>query len=617
MAPNLSPGIQTREIDFSYYVKHLSTSSAGMVGVTERGPVNKPVLVTSWEQFLNTFGSYIQASYLAYAARTFFDNGGSVLYVNRITHLTDPADRASLTAVKASASLKDQRGIRASLMTGTVGTNRIRWFAKATGPTGADIAIELVAAGTDTPLSVDVTGQAVRVELATDSAGDPVSTTAEVIAAVADTPNQIVEAFANDVGVVQPVPATNLEGGRNPKTAFRIVAINEGTWGDDIEVQIDGDTVDPDAEFHLTVRFRGEVVEVFRDLSTDESATNHVEAAINERSRYITINALATAEKAELPRFHPGWGVFRLSGGVDGLVDLGDADYLGDAAAHTGLWALDEIDALNLLMAPGVTSANVIHGGIAYAENRKDLLFLAETPLHLEPLEAVEFRKGRGMYAHAAFNSSYAALYYPWLEIRDPVNGTRKRIPPCGAVAGCFARSDHKAAVWQAPAGIDRGRITGVLALGYPTSRGERDVLYPEGVNVIVSFPDTGVHIWGQKTLQSQPSALDRVNVRRLMIYIEEAIAESSRFVVFEPNNPETWRALGRLIHPFLQDIRDNGGLYDFAVQCDEETNTPAVIDRNELVARIFVKPTRTAEFVELNFVLTATGADFQEIFTT
>ena len=155
------------------------------------------------------------------------------------------------------------------------------------------------------------------------------------------------------------------------------------------------------------------------------------------------------------------------------------------------------------------------------------------------------------------------------------------------------------------------------LSLGYKTSRGERDVLYPEGVNVIASFPDSGINIWGQKTLQSQPSALDRVNVRRLMMFIEEAIAESSRFVVFEPNNPQTWRALIRLINPFMQDIKDKGGLYDFAVQCDEETNTPAVIDRNELVARVFVKPTKTAEFIELNFVLTATGADFKEIFKT
>jgi hypothetical protein len=292
-----------------------------------------------------------------------------------------------------------------------------------------------------------------------------------------------------------------------------------------------------------------------------------------------------------------------------------DADYIGDPSQHTGFYAFDEIDALNLLMVPGVTTVPVTNAGIAYAEGRKDLLFIADTPIHLEPLEAVDFRKGQGMYSHAAFNSSYAALYYPWLEISDPVTSRNKLVPPCGAIAGCMARSDQKTNVWNAPAGIDRGRIFNTLSVAYTTSQGERDVLYPEGINVIAVFPDTGINIWGQKTLQSQPSAVDRINVRRLMMFMEEAMSESSRFVVFEPNHPQTWRALGRLINPFLQDIKDKGGVYDFAFQCDEETNTPVVIDRNEMVARVFVKPTKTAEFIELNFILTNTGADFTEIF--
>jgi len=337
-----------------------------------------------------------------------------------------------------------------------------------------------------------------------------------------------------------------------------------------------------------------------------------VELAINDRSDFILVQDLAAATGT--PGDRPGLGVFTLSGGDNGLTDLADADFIGDPSQHTGLYGFDEIDALNLLMVPGVTTVPVINAGIGYAEGRKDLLFIADTPMHLEPLEAVDFRKGQGMYSHAAFNSSYAALYYPWLEISDPVNSRKKLVPPCGAVAGCIARSDQKTNVWNAPAGIDRGRIFNTLSLAYKTSRGERDVLYPEGVNVIAVFPDTGINIWGQKTLQSQPSAVDRINVRRLMMFMEEAISESSRFVVFEPNHPQTWRALGRLINPFLQDIKDKGGLYDFAFQCDEETNTPAVIDRNEMVARVFVKPTKTAEFIELNFILTATSADFKEI---
>lgn len=617
MATYLSPGVYTREIDFSFYVKQISTSSCGMVGVAERGPINKPVLVTSWGQFINKFGSYVQAGYLAYAARAFFDNGGSVLYVNRIAHLSDPTDKNSLTAVKASVTLKDRRAVAAVLETGAAGTDRITWTARAAGSAGNGISIALAASGTDTPLSVEVSGQAITVNLATDGAGDPVSTADQVAAAVnADAAaSSLVQASTTDGGVVQPAAAANLTGGRDAQDTLRVHAAFEGVWGDGLAVQIEDGTLDPVAGFNIVVRHKGEVAEVFKDLSMDEAAPNHVELAVNERSEFITVEDLGSSSGS--PDDRPATGVFSLSGGDDGLNGLNDADYIGDPSQHTGFYAFDEIDALNMLMAPGVTTANVIHAGITYAENRKDLMLIAEAPIHLEPLETVDFRKGQGMYSHAAFNSSYAALYYPWLEINDPVSGKRKLVPPSGAVAGCYARSDQKTYVWYAPAGIDRGRIVGALSLGYKASRGERDVLYPEGVNVIASFPDSGINIWGQKTLQSQPSALDRVNVRRLMMYIEEAIAESSRFVVFEPNNPQTWRALIRLINPFLQDIKDKGGFYDFAVQCDEETNTPAVIDRNELVARIFVKPTKTAEFIELNFVLTATGADFKEIFKT
>ena len=610
---NLSPGVRTREIDFSHYIKHLSTSSAAMVGVAERGPINHPVLVTSWERFLRKFGSYIQSGYLAYAARAFFDNGGSVLYVNRVAHLDDPTDRNSLAAAKALAILPD-RGIAASLETGTAGTDLIRWVARVAGAEGNDLRVKLVGAGTNTPLSVQVSNRTIQVNLGTDSAEAVISTAAEVVAAVTALPEaeQLVGVSTEGAGIAQPVAETPLTGGRDSQDTLRVTAAHEGRWGDELAVRIEDGTRNPAGRFNLVVVYKGEDVEVFQDLMMDESDPSHVELAVNGRSEFITVEDLHAASAMTEDR--PQAGTFPLSGGNDGLAGLSDTDYIGDPAAHTGFYAFDEIDALNLALVPGVTTPGVIHGGIAYAEQRKDLMFLAEAPLHLEPREAVEFRKGKGMYSHAAFNSSYGALYYPWIEVTDPVTGKRKRVPPSGAVAGCFARSDQKAGVWHAPAGIDRGRITGALALGYPTSRGERDVLYPEGVNAIVSFPDSGIHVWGQKTLQSQPSALDRVNVRRLMIYIEEAIAESSRFVVFEPNNLQTWRSLVRLIHPFLEELRGQGGLVDFAVQCDEETNTPAAIDRNQLVARVFVKPTRTAEFIELHFVLTTTGADFREI---
>lgn len=508
MPSYLSPDVYTREIDFSFYVKQISTSAAGMVGIAECGPIGSATLVTSWEQFVQKFGGYIADGYLAYAARAFFDNGGSVLHVVRVAHYGDPTDKTTLTAVKASVAIPDRQA--------------------------------------------------------------------------------------------------------TPSTSITVTAVDPGTWGDNLQIGIEDGTRDAANEFNLVVKLDGNIVEVYKDLSMDESKSNHLEKAINEKSNYITVRDMSATTGSVTDR--PAIATHDLTGGNDGLTGIADADFIGDPSQHSGLYAFDEIDALNLLMVPGVATVPVINAGITYAESRKDLLFIADSPILLEPSEMVDFRKGQGSYTHAAFNTSYAAIYYPWLEISDPLTSTKKLVPPSGAVAGCIARSDQKSYVWYAPAGIDRGRIFNVLSVAYRTSRGERDVLYPEGINCIAIFPDTGVNIWGQKTLLSQGSAVDRINVRRLMMYMEEAISQSSRFVIFEPNHEKTWRALGRVVVPFLQDIKENGGMYDYAFQCDEETNTPAVIDRNEMIARVFVKPTKTAEFIELNFILTSSGADFKEV---
>jgi phage tail sheath protein FI len=510
MTTYLSPGVYTKETDFSFYVTQISTSACGMVGIAEKGPINKVTLVTSWEQFIKKFGSYIQDGYLAYAARAFFDNGGQALYITRVAHCTDPTDRTTLAAQPASVTLKDRK-----------------------------------------------TGEA-------------------------------------------------------SQDTLKISAIDEGKWGKGLSIVISDGSINPETEFNLSVIIKNEVVEVYRNLSIDESKSNHVEIVVNEYSNHISLDDLSVS--ANTPDDRPAVGTFVLADGDDGITGLTDADYTGDSSQHTGLYAFDEIEDLNILCIPGVTTAAVITGGITYAESRKDLLFIAETPMMIEPLDAVDFRKGAGDYTHSAFNSSYAGLYYPWLVVYDPLTGRNKVVPPTGAIAGCIARSDQKADVWCAPAGIDRGRIFGALSLAYKTNRRERDILYADGINVIASFPDTGINIWGQKTLQSQASATDRINVRRLMMYVEEAISQSARFVVFEPHNAQTWRSLVRLINPFMQSIKGRGGFYDYRVQCDEETNTPHMIDQNQLVARVFMKPTKTAEFVELSFILTTTGADFREV---
>jgi hypothetical protein len=398
-----------------------------------------------------------------------------------------------------------------------------------------------------------------------------------------------------------------------PLDTLQVDAINEGAWGDDLSVEIEDGTLDDANEINLIVSLNGTVVEIFANLSMIDADDNYVELKINGVSKYITVEDLDSVSTAPLDR--PAVGSSDLASGDDGLTSIDDADYIGDESQKLGYNACDGVDALNLVMVPGITTPAVAIAGLAYCEGRQDMFLIVDAPIALEPTDVLAYRQGTTPYSHAAFNSSYGGLYYPWIVISDPLSSLNKLIPPSGAVAGCYARSDAKTEVWYAPAGIDRGRIFNALNLEYSTSRGERDVIYPEGVNVIAKFVDSGINIWGQRTLQRQASSLDRVNVRRLMMYVEEAIAESSRFVVFEPNIELTWRSLIRAITPFLQGIADKGGFYDFRVQCDEETNTQDVIDRNEMVCRIFVQPVKTAEFVELNFILTQTGADFTEIY--
>lgn len=613
MSNYLSPGVYTKETDFSFYTKQLSTSVAAMIGIAEKGPINQARLVTSWEQFVDTFGSYIANGFLAYAAKAFFDNGGQQLYVVRVAHYANITDAGTLAAAKATITLAGRDGAKASLTTGASGTDEITWTAKEGGVNGNSITVALIESGNSTPLSVSVSGSDIVVNLATDETGAATSTVAEVIAAVeaSEDADALVDVASGDSGVVSAAAEDSLAGGDASTDSLSVSAINEGTWGDDLSVSISDNAGDADA-FDLQVKLDGEVVEVFQNLSMDEANANHVEQVINEVSEYITVEDLASDSGLATDR--PASVETALAGGNDGLTDIADSDYIGDSSQHTGLYGLNGIDALNMLAIPGISSAAVIHAALTWCEGRKDVFFIADSPVSLEPLEVKNFRRGEGGYSHSAFNSSYGGLYWPWLEISDPLTSKKKLVPPSGAVAGCFARNDEQAEVWYAPAGIDRGRVFNALGLGYNTSRAERDVVYPAGVNVIASFADSGINIWGQRTLQAQPSATDRVNVRRLMMYIEESIGESSRFAVFQPNVEQTWNAIKRLIEPFLLDIQTRDGLYRYEVQCDADTVKDVNIDRYELPVRIGVQPTKAAEMVEMNFVMTQTGAVFSEV---
>jgi len=213
----------------------------------------------------------------------------------------------------------------------------------------------------------------------------------------------------------------------------------------------------------------------------------------------------------------------------------------------------------------------------------------------------------------STLDTNYAATYYPWVKILDDGNNLPVWVPPSVVLPGVIAYTDRVAHEWFAPAGLNRGGLTTVLEAKTRLTHAERDELYEGRLNPIASFPGQGVVVWGQKTLQSKPSALDRVNVRRLLIKLKKFIASSSRYLVFEQNDATTRNRFMNIVNPFLESVQANSGLSAFKVVMDDSNNPPDVVDRNQLVGQIFIQPTRTAEFIVLDFVILPTGATFPE----
>ena len=212
-----------------------------------------------------------------------------------------------------------------------------------------------------------------------------------------------------------------------------------------------------------------------------------------------------------------------------------------------------------------------------------------------------------------ARNSSYAATYYPHVQIQDATSGTFRFVPPSVVIAGVYHFNDVVGQPWFAPAGLNRGGIDSAVQAYRKLTQANRDDLYESNVNPIATFPGQGVTVFGQKTTQKKASALDRVNVRRLLINVKSFISRSSRTLVFEQNTAALRDQFLNVANPFLEQVQSNSGLNAFRVVMDDTNNTPETIDRNQLIGQIFLQPTKTAEFIVLDFVVQPTGAAFPE----
>jgi phage tail sheath protein FI len=364
-------------------------------------------------------------------------------------------------------------------------------------------------------------------------------------------------------------------------------------------------------DFALQVRLNGDVIETIPNLSLVAAHPRHVDKVLGEDaggSQYITaVEPNPLASDLVVMR---NTAFANLAGAAnDGLTDLSVSDFVGSDLAKNGLRAFDAIEDASILVIgysrltptgstdPAVNQRNLTSLAIAWVETRKDMFYIIDPPRTVAATAVADVRSFRGN-----FSSSYAGIYFSWIEIDDPFTGLPVIVPPSGAVAGIFARSDGQRGVHKAPAGFDVGILSVATGLAHNTTRGENDVIYPEKINAIRNFPE-GIVVWGSRTISADP-LWEQVSIRRLFIFIERSIQLGTGWVVFEPNDQTLWKSIERSVRGFLRVQWREGKLFGateeeaFFVRCNEETNPPEVVDAGMVVTEIGVSPSRPAEFV-------------------
>ncbi len=351
------------------------------------------------------------------------------------------------------------------------------------------------------------------------------------------------------------------------------------------------------------------------DAQSFDGSSNYYKNVINTNSKYIwwlshpidgsnwgsnsantSFTQLATSKS------------YQLKNGADGTITQEDVIRAYDVMAD-----VDSVD-ISLVISGPATATIATHLISNIAENRKDcVVFISPEKADVvnnygyEESDVLDFR-------NLLTSTSYAVMDCNWKYQYDKYNDIYRWIPMNGDIAGLCARTDYTNDPWFSPAGLNRGIIKNVIKIAWNPNKSNRDSLYLKGVNPVVTFPGEGTMLFGDRTLLARPSAFDRINVRRLFIIIEKAIAKASRSTLFEFNDQFTRAQFVNLVEPYLRDVKGRRGIYDFRVVCDTTNNTPEVIDRNEFVGDIYVKPARSINFIQLNFIATRTGVSFDEI---
>ena len=355
------------------------------------------------------------------------------------------------------------------------------------------------------------------------------------------------------------------------------------------------------------------------DAKAADGASNYYVDVINDTSNYVyfgghateMVNAgTATSATSDYSSSATTVADVQLTGGV-----AGGAATTGNLQTAYDLFEDAETVDVNLLFgAPdadgAVAMANYL---IAIAAARKDIVAFVSPPI-ADSVGTTQAATDVEGWASTVTASSYGFIDSTALKVYDKYNDTYTWIGAAGHMAGLCASTDDVADPWFSPAGFTRGQILGITKIAFNPKQAERDTLYKARINPIVAFPGQGTVLYGDKTAQAKPSAFDRINVRRLFIVLEKAIATAAKYQLFELNDEFTRAMFRNMVEPFLRDVKGRRGITDFAVICDETNNTGDIIDTNQFVADIYIKPARSINFITLNFIATRTGVEFSEI---
>jgi len=580
----ISPGVFLSENDLSQITQGPVQAGAALLGPTVTGPVNIPTLVTTYSQYKSIFGAGFVSGGAAYeyltsmAALNYFEQGGNSLLITRIASGSFTPATASIGASGSATSF-----VLETLSAGTVMNNSI-------GASGSTAANGALPSGSSANVRWEVTS---------------VDTGSGIF-------NMIIrrgDDYENNKSVLE-------------------------TWN--------GLSLDPNQSNYIAYVIGDQAYTV----ATDDLGNAYLQTtgSYQNKSKYVRVKSV----NAATPGYFNSYGQVQ-SQYTASLPTSGSGSYNGSFGSSTGssnasltgsnffenipnaannpaqsstniqgLNAGDYNTAINLLSnkdayqfnviyAPGLTNVNAssqINSIVTTAQTRGDSIAVVDMVGYGQAIPTV-------LGQAAAFDNSYAATYWPWVQIRSRETGKVNFVPASTLVPAIYEYNDKVSAEWFAPAGLNRGAMTTVLQPERRLTANDRDRLYQGSVNPIATFPGVGTVIYGQKTLQGKASALDRVNVRRLLIALKSYIGQIGQNIVFEPNTQVTRNKFLSQVNPYLESVQQRQGLYAFQVVMDDSNNTPDVIDRNQLVGSIYLQPTRTAEFIQLDFNILPTGATF------